>query len=108
MRKTRVVSISEDYDVYIGRPGKGVSGYFGNPFRKSPGAPSGSTIPEFEAYFLQRVEEDVEFRQRVLALKGKRLGCFCGRNSPHCHGKVIVRWLHKDDPPEQGEQLRFF
>ncbi|MGD9730244.1 MAG: DUF4326 domain-containing protein, partial [Nitrospiraceae bacterium] len=58
--------------------------------------------------FLKRVEEDQAFREQVTALKGKRLACFCRRNSPHCHGRVIVRWLHRDDPPETGEQLRFF
>lgn len=106
--KTTVVNIKDDYDVYIGRAGKGVDGPFGNPYRKQPGDPPGSTIPEFEAYFLKRVEEDQDFRERVLALRGKRLGCFCRKNSPNCHGRVIVRWLHKDDPPERGEQLRFF
>ena len=106
--KTRVVNISDDYDVYIGRPGHGEEGPFGNPVKRGPNDPPGATIPAFEVYFLRRIEEDPEFRNKVSALRGRRLGCFCPRNSPNCHGRVIVRWLHKDDPPEKGEQLRFF
>lgn len=108
VRKTIVVNISEDYDVYIGRPGKGQPGPFGNPIKRGPNDLPGSTIPEFETYFLKRVEEDQEFRESVHSLRGRRLGCFCPRNSPNCHGRVIVRWLHRDDPSETGEQLRFF
>lgn len=107
--RTRVVNLRrEDYDVYIGRPGHGEEGYYGNPIKRGPDDPPGSSIPAFEAYFLNRVETDPEFRERVLGLKGKRLGCFCSPNSQTCHGKVIIRWLHKDDPAERGEQMEFF
>lgn len=50
----------------------------------------------YRAYFLAAVTPggkgyDPEFRAAVLALKGKRLGCFC-KPGP-CHGDVIVEWL---------------
>ena len=106
MKRTKVVNcLREDYDQYIGRAGKGQSGYFGNPFRREKDDPPGSTLPKFEAYFLKRVEEDSEFRRRVLALKGKRLGCFC-RPKQACHGDTYVRWL--EGKPERAEQLEFF
>jgi hypothetical protein len=47
--------------------GRGEDGYFGNPFRMG---------------------QDSEFKHRVLALKGKRLGCFCKPKA--CHGDVIA------------------
>ena len=90
---TRVVNIKTcDYDVYIGRAGNGEDGYFGNPFRLRPGEPRGSTIAKYREYFYDRLESDSEFRTRILALKGKRLGCFCKPNS--CHGDVIAEWLN--------------
>lgn len=40
---TKVVNIYKDkFDVYIGRPGKGNDGYFGNPFPLLNGAERGA------------------------------------------------------------------
>lgn len=83
---------TEDHDVYIGRKGRGWSGYFGNPFRRSSNEPRGATIQKFRAYFLERVETDPEFKARALALRGQRLGCFCKPNP--CHGDVIAEWVN--------------
>lgn len=100
---TKVVNLrKESYDVYIGRAGNGQSGYFGNPYAKGSVCArcgqvhlrSGDTIPCFREYFLARVETDSRFRESVLDLKGKVLGCFC-KPQP-CHGDVIVAWLHND------------
>ena len=75
----------EKYDVFIGRPGDELDGPFGNPFR------SGPKLTRFKQYFLERVERDLEFRAQVLALRGKRLGCFC-KPKP-CHGDIIAEWV---------------
>ena len=107
MKRTKVVNVLRDeFDVYIGRPGKGHDGYFGNPFRRSRDDLPGSTLPKFEEHFLKRVEDDPEFRRRVLALKGKRLGCFC-KPKRACHGDTYVRWL-EGEPEQKAEQLEFF
>lgn len=105
----KVVSIYRDqYDVYIGRAGKGQDGYFGNPIRvgeyckccRSIHVSPGSTIPCFTKYFLNRINTDSEFRTRVLALKGLTLGCFCApaggltaSDEHRCHGQPILKWL---------------
>lgn len=96
---TTVVNISrgEEFDVYIGRPGKGMEGYFGNPYPLEKGQPRGATIEKFRAYFEKRIAEDPEFRRRVLALRGKRLGCFC-KPAP-CHGDVMAEYI--DGTPEE-------
>lgn len=94
---TRAVNLKQEpFDVYIGRAGRGQDGYFGNPFRLAPGSMRGSTIAKFREYFLKRVEEDADFRRAVLALRGKRLGCFCKPLA--CHGDVIAAWI--DAQPE--------
>ncbi len=89
--KTTVVNLhDEPFDVYIGRAGHGYDGYFGNPFSDGGRA---RNITRFATYFLDRVEHDPEYRARVLALRGKRLGCFCAPLM--CHGEVIARWVDR-------------
>ena len=89
---TKVVNLrNHDYDVYIGRQGKGEDGYFGNPFWLSKESERGSTIENYKKYFFNRLENDEEFKKRIHALKGLTLGCFC---KPYpCHGDVIKNYL---------------
>ena len=90
---TRVVNLyRDDYDVYIGRKGKGKDGYFGNPFDMRDFTRE-ECISRFKEHFLSRVKTDSLFRMKVLDLRGKRLGCFCKPNA--CHGDVIVEWINK-------------
>lgn len=103
---TTVVNIYKDpYDVYIGRAGKGQDGYYGNPVTINKTCPicggihkdRGSTLPCYEIYFKKRIESDSEFKERILSLEGKRLGCFCrSPNDPPtkiCHGLIIAEWI---------------
>lgn len=92
--KTKIVNIFKDpYDIYIGRPGKGKDGYFGNPIRLRVGQPSGYTLERYKVYFENRIKNDEEFKQKILELKGKVLGCFCKPNK--CHGDIIKEYLDK-------------
>ena len=89
---TTVVNVNRDaYDVYIGRFSMRGDGYFGNPFKRPFNEPPGSTLDDYRAYFITKVVADPEFRERVLALKDKTLGCFCKPNP--CHGDIIAEWL---------------
>lgn len=97
---TRVANIKyQDYDVYVGRAGKGHDGYFGNPIKPYKlcqvcGARDhhpGETIDCFATYFAERIAVDAEYRRRVFELKDKVLGCFC--HPKKCHAKVIAAWL---------------
>jgi hypothetical protein len=95
--KTQIVNIRrEAFDVYIGRRGHGHDGYFGNPFRTPP-LPREEALVRYRAYFHERLKTDALFCRRVLALKGKRLGCFCAPLA--CHGDVIVEWLDQKAAP---------
>jgi hypothetical protein len=100
---TRVVNIRhEPYAsdpslyAYIGRKGRGQDGYFGNPVLEK--TPSG--LAKYRAYFRHRLTIDPSFKQRVEALRGKVLGCFCAPGP--CHGDVIAQWLdgRGEDFPE--------
>lgn len=99
-KNTQVVNLkTHEYDIYIGRAGKGKDGYFGNPHTlgyvfcehcKSHHDREQS-IAAFKKDFIVRIAKDLEFRRRVLEMKGKRLGCFC--KPLKCHGDVYKEWL---------------
>jgi hypothetical protein len=90
MRETFVVNLhKEDFDVYIGRKGKGQDGYFGNPFHNGTRS---ENIAAFRKYFYDRLKTDPIFNRRVRSLKGKILGCFCKPRA--CHGDVIAEYLN--------------
>lgn len=91
---TTVVNLhKEEYDVYIGRPGKGKIGDFGNPFNSSDRE---SNINNFRKYFYQRISSDLEFKRKILQLKNKKLGCFCSPKP--CHGQIIADYLNNLKP----------
>lgn len=98
---TRVINLrSEEYDIYIGRGSP-----FGNPFthlqRPTLASEQVSSRAEAIARYREHFQEMLkvpEFREQVLALRGKTLGCYC-KPLP-CHGDVIVEWL--DNRPSSG------
>lgn len=97
--RTVVVNIYEEqFDASIGRAGRGEDGYLGNPFRMENEISREDAVQKFQKYFTERIEKDSEFRRRVLALKGRRLGCFCKPKA--CHGDVIADWLNKMEQKE--------
>lgn len=94
--------------IYIGRPGKGVDGYWGNPCSIGKSCPEcyqihkdgGSTLPCYEAYLRRRLSIDTSFRMRFFGLKGQNLKCFCAKSEPltlednHiCHGQIMLKVL---------------
>ncbi|MCK4295976.1 MAG: DUF4326 domain-containing protein [Candidatus Marinimicrobia bacterium] len=48
-------------------------------------------IEKFKQDFYIKLNSDLEFRKAVLALKGKRLGCYCKPKA--CHGDLIKEWI---------------
>lgn len=90
-----------DY-VYIGRSGKGLNGFFGNPHTVGHCKlcnhvhAQGEAVKEFEKYFEDKIVSDENFRIAVFQLSGKTLVCFC-KSTPDiaCHGDVYVEFLQK-------------
>ncbi|MCK4445689.1 MAG: DUF4326 domain-containing protein [Candidatus Marinimicrobia bacterium] len=108
--ETTVVNLNnETYDVYIGRGREkptnmltegikpGEEGWLGNPHpigwcdicRESH--TRAECIEKFKQDFYNKLNSDLELRKAVLALKGKRLGCYCKPKA--CHGDVIKEWI---------------
>ncbi len=106
---TEVVNMfRDDYDVYVGRPGFGEPGPFGNlhpvgrPCRLCGGrvhSPAES-LACFTRDFRARLVRDPSFRAAVRALRGRRLGCYC--DGTHCHAKVIAAWADSDTGDDEG------
>lgn len=87
--KTTVVNVwTQPFDVYIGRSGRGFPSLFGNPFYLGTRE---ENIMKFREYFINKVNSNPHFKEEVLKLKGKALGCFCAPKP--CHGDVIKEYL---------------
>lgn len=110
----RVVNIrlGEPFDVYIGRAGRGFDGRFGNPYPVGQTcsrcgerhARGGDTLGCFRACLVDRAQRDPGWRNELLALRGKTLGCFCAppggltaEDELRCHGQIILRWLDEQE-----------
>lgn len=82
---------NSDY-VYIGRAGKGLDGYFGNPYRLYNEEEREECLVRYQKWFFETIEKDQEFKERILNLKDKILVCFC---SPKlCHGDIIADYVN--------------
>lgn len=53
------------------------------------------SIEKYRRYFYERIKYDPVFKERIIELKGKTLGCFC-KPFP-CHGDVIKEYLDSLD-----------
>tara|TARA_R100001086_G_scaffold130531_1_gene67605 strand:+ start:2374 stop:2661 length:288 start_codon:yes stop_codon:yes gene_type:complete len=78
---------NNDTDVYIGRPS-----IYGNPFNVSLYGRKGA-IEKYEIYARKRLLSSDIFREKVKALQGKTLVCFCKPQA--CHGDVLVELANK-------------
>jgi hypothetical protein len=91
--------------VYIGRPGKGLTGCWGNPIKavkqgletradlcqicESYHYEKVDTLPCFEKLLRMTVAKDEVVRDKLKGLRGKSLVCFCP--SGRCHGDIIEK-----------------
>jgi hypothetical protein len=102
---TQAVNINQGdaFDVYCGRSGKGLDGYFGN-HCGAGGVPRQIACLQYREHFYERVKCDPEFVSRIESLRGKRLGCFC--MPKECHLMTIVEYL-EGIAPEQQRELYF-
>jgi len=104
----KVVNLrANNYTVYIGRPGKGQDGYFGNPVKINTTCcmcdkvheDRGSTLSCYELYLRKRLKASTAFRQRFLNLEDNDiLGCFCKPDA--CHGDIMMKvWEELQNEP---------
>ena len=102
---TTVVNIKTDeYDIKCCREPDGrilpvpAPSCLGNPFHltnPNDDLERAEVIRRFKDYFYARLVYDPIFKEYVISLKGKRLGCFCKRPDKFvaCHGDIIKEYL---------------
>lgn len=83
----------EDYDIYIGR-----GSTWGNPWpiNEEIGDTREIVIEKYRHYLWNKIKSGEVTIDQLLALDGKRLGCFCKPKA--CHGDTIaaaVEWAKK-------------
>ena len=89
--QTTIVNVKHNKcDVYIGRGTP-----FGNPFRIGVDGDRKQVLDKYKEYFIKRGLTDPMFRDKVLSLKGKTLGCWCVPLA--CHGDVIIEYLENEN-----------
>ena len=75
--------ITEEYDVYIGRPSQ-----FSNPYEIGRDGNRLMVLAKYRMYLADRMITDPRFSMDVMALKGKTLGCWCAPAA--CHGDILL------------------
>ena len=102
MKETIVVNRKlEKFDVYIGR-----GSAFGNPFPVHNGEFSlKDSLRLYEHHLWEKIITEPLFKEKILALSGKKLGCSCKKaksssaeflnDETPCHGDIIVEALIK-------------
>lgn len=94
-----------EYDVYIGRPGKGQPGRFGNPHPVGKTClicrtehRRGEAVAVFNQWFLSDHLAAIGYRKNVddYIKPGDRLGCFCKQSLVEvaCHGDIIAKYVN--------------
>lgn len=93
--------VSDPQNVYVGRAGivfveenglkerfPKVASPFCNPFKVGKDGTLEEVVAKFRAYMVNRLDKEPVLVQQLLALEGKRLGCWCKPQS--CHGDVLL------------------
>lgn len=86
--------------VYIGRAGKGLPGHWGNPIEIGKPCPEcgiahdrNATLQCYEHWMRRRILSEQDLREKLLALDGMTLVCFCSPKP--CHGHVLSRLVEE-------------
>lgn len=76
-----------EYDIYIGRGSD-----WGNPFTVEQYGRE-KCIEMYEEALRKAIAEHPIIIEKLMALKGKRLGCFCKPKA--CHGDVLIKLIEE-------------
>jgi hypothetical protein len=86
--RTTIVNLKHsNADVNCGRGSS-----FGNPFLIGRDGTRDEVVEKYGPYFYKKLR-NLEFRAKVIALKGKQLGCWC--TPDRCHLEWIVEYLER-------------
>ena len=94
---TTVITLLKEiqYNVYIGRPSE-----WGYPYTHTESQVADfkvedreEAIDKYKVYLHKRIKEEPGFKEKLLELDGKVLGCWCAPK--YCHGDVICMAINE-------------
>ena len=89
--RTEIVNLKyEPCDIKIDRTSR-----WGNPYKISNTLSRAQAISLYKQYIIGEILEGNIARDDILAMRGKRLGCWCAPLP--CHGDVLVQLLESTD-----------
>lgn len=89
--------INDENNIYIGRAGvvfiekqryPKESSIFCNPYKIGKDGNRENVIKMYKNYILSKIDNSEEFKNKLLQLKGKNLGCWCYPEA--CHGDILL------------------
>jgi hypothetical protein len=91
-------------NIYIGRAGvvfvdkrrfPEQSSPFANPFKIGKDGTRDEVIAKYKEYMVNKLNGDPELVKKLVALRGKNLGCWCAPEP--CHGNVLLELIPQFD-----------
>lgn len=106
---TSVVNIHKDknYDIYIGRLGKGRYNKYGNPYPidNSIGETRDIVIAKHKVHLWNQIKSGEITIDELVLMDGKKLGCFCNWPEQNCHGNnfiAAINWAKQQKGKNNG------
>ena len=65
-----------------------VHSIFHNPFKVGRDGDRDEVLKKYKEYILEKIEKESDFKNEILMLKGKKLGCWC--HPLPCHGDILL------------------
>jgi hypothetical protein len=94
--------IADKNNVYIGRAGvifidnqrfPKEPSPFCNPYKIGKDGTRADVLHKYTTFITNKIEQSSEFKNNLLALQGKHLGCWC--HPEPCHGDILLALLKK-------------
>lgn len=94
--------MDDEKNAYIGRAGvvfinkerfPKTKSDWANPYKVGTHGDKEEVLHMYEEYMRNRLEVEPELKERLKALRGKCLGCWCAPEK--CHGDVLIRLLQE-------------
>ena len=64
---------------------------FCNPFKIGKDGTRDEVIQKYKIYITKKIKKSIEFKNQLILLKGKKLGCWC--HPEPCHGDILLELL---------------
>lgn len=77
---------------------------FHNPFKISKGVGRAEVVAHFEQYLRARLASEPDLKEKLLALSGKTLGCWCAPEA--CHGDILIKIIKELENAESKSGVK--